>query len=81
MLLLPARTFDPRTTVCVRDAVGAVAETVWRLVRDAAEPLPRLPGYDDLDEEELLFPMIPIFLVFVSFRFVSFRFSLNGRIE
>jgi hypothetical protein len=64
VLLLPARTFDPRTTVCVRDAVGAVAEAVWRLFRDA-EPLPRFPGYDDLDEEELLFPMVLILLVFV----------------
>ena len=58
--------------MCVRDAVGAVAEAVWRLVRDAAEPPPRLPGYDDLDEEELLFPMALISFVdrFVSFRFV-----------
>jgi hypothetical protein len=55
-LLFPPRTFDPRTTVCVRDAVGAVADAVWRLVREAA-PLPRFPGYDDLDEEELLFPI------------------------
>jgi len=23
-----------------------------------APPLPRFPGYDDLDEEELLFPMV-----------------------
>ena len=50
--------------MCVRDAVGAVAEAVWRLFREA-EALPRLPGYDDLDEEELLFPMVSILLVFV----------------
>ncbi len=51
--------------MCVRDAVGAAAEAVWRLFR-VAEALPRLPGYDDLDEEELLFPMALILLVFVS---------------
>ena len=52
--------------------MGAVAEAVWRLVRDAAEPPPRLPGYDDLDEEELLFPMALISFVV---RFVSFLFE------
>lgn len=50
--------------------MGAVAEAVvWRLFREA-EPLPLLPGYDDLDEEELLFPMVSILLVIVSFVFV-----------